>query len=376
MKHNQEHHLQLVVPRLLVPGVLYMMHDRHGHLGVDKTHDLIRHRYFWPNSYRDTHAYINKCFVCAQRKLKALRVPIQSMPVPNAPFMTVAMDLQGPFPETENGDHYILSLVCLFSGWPEAFPIANKNADTIARALMTEFIPRHSCPECLISDQGSEFCNEVISILSRKMGIVRIRTSPYRPQANGKCERLHRVLNDIIAKRMAENQLDWPHHIPAALHAIRTSVHTSSKHPPFFLVHGRDPKLSIDTLLQSKFKYVGEDYVPVMIERLHRAFVEVKANMRESQKRNQDNQGAIPRYRNSKLAIRFSMLNWALSWVWAANLQTIGYLTSRSLSRSPQWIMLSNIFPQTQSNWSTQLTCNGSLVTWNGTKNSLPQLKL
>ena len=109
VKHDQEHHLQLVVPRLLVPGVLYMMHDRHGHLGVDKTHDLIRHRYFWPNSYRDTHAYINKCFVCAQRKLKALHVPIQSMPVPNAPFMTVAMDLQGPFPETENGDRYILS---------------------------------------------------------------------------------------------------------------------------------------------------------------------------------------------------------------------------------------------------------------------------
>ena len=292
VKHDQEHHLQLVVPRLLVPGVLYMMHDKHGHLGVDKTHDLIRHRYFWPNSYRDTHAYINKCFVCAQRKLKALRVPIQSMPVPNAPFMTVAMDLQGPFPETENGDRYILSLVCLFSGWPEAFPIPNKNADTIARALLTEFIPRHSCPERLISDQGSEFCNEVISILSRKMGIVRIRTSPYRPQANGKCERLHRVLNDIIAKRVAENQLDWPQHIPAALYAIRTSVHTSSKHTPFFLVHGRDPKLPIDTLLQPKLKYVGEDYVPIMIERLHRAFVEVKANLRESQKRNQDNQGA------------------------------------------------------------------------------------
>ena len=119
------------------------------------------------------------------------------------------------------------------------------------------------------------------------MGIARILTSPFHPQTNGKCERLHPVLNDIIAKRVAENQLDWPLHIPAALFAIRTSVHSSSKHTPYFLVYGRDPKLPIDTLLRPKFRYLGEDYVPTMIQRLHRAYVEVKANLRDSQARNQ-----------------------------------------------------------------------------------------
>ena len=94
------------------------------------------------------------------------------------------------------------------------------------------------------------------------------------------------------AKRVAENQLlDWPQHLPAALFAIRTSVHTSSRYSPYFLVHGQEPKLPIDTLLQPKFKYVGEDYVPLMIQRLHRAFVEVKANLRESQQRNQELRG-------------------------------------------------------------------------------------
>ena len=138
---------------------------------------------------------------------------------------------------------------------------------------------------------GTEFCNDVIAILSRKMGIIRLKSSPYRPQTNGKCERLHRVIYDIIAKRVAENQLDWPQHLLAALFAIRTSVHTSSRYSPYFLVHGRVPKLPIDTLLQPKFKYVGEDYVPLMIQRLHGAFVEVKANLRESQQRNQELRG-------------------------------------------------------------------------------------
>jgi transposase InsO family protein len=287
VKRDNSHHLQLVVPKLLTLGILKMMHDNHGHLGLDKTHDLIRERYFWQNSYRDVHQYISKCMECMQRKMKALRVPIQSMPLPNMPFQTVAMDLQGPFPETENGDRYILSLVCLFSGWPEAFPIPDKSTKSVAKVLLEEFIPRHSCPERLISDQGGEFCSEVIRILSKKMKILRIRTSPYHPQANGKCERLHRVLNDIIAKRVAENQLDWPQHIPAALYAIRTSVHSSSRHTPYFLVYGRDPKLPVDTLFQPKFRYMGEEYVPTMIQRLHRAYVDVKANLRESQEHNQ-----------------------------------------------------------------------------------------
>ena len=288
VKRDNTYHLQLVVPRLLTQGVLYMMHDNHGHMGLDKTHDLIRQRYFWQNSYRDVHGHINKCLICAQRKLKALRVPIQSMPVPDAPFQLVAMDLQGPFPETENGDRYILSLICMFSGWPEAFSVPDKSADTVARVLLEEFISRHSCPETLLSDLGTEFCNDVINILSRKMGIVRAKTTPYHPQTNGKVERLHRVINDIIAKRVAENQLDWHKHLPAALFAIRTSVHTSSRFSPYFLVHGREPKLRIDTLLQPKFKYMGEDYVPTMIQRLHHAFVEVKANLRESQLKNQE----------------------------------------------------------------------------------------
>ena len=201
---------------------------------------------------------------------------------------------QGPFPETDCGDRYILSFICLFSGWPEAFPVPNKKGDRVALlvVLLEDFIPRHSCPEILLSDQGTEFCNDVVAILSKKMVIVRIRTSPYDPQTNGKCERLHRVLNDIIAKRVAENQLDWPSHIPAALYAIRTSVHTSSRHTPYFLVYGRHPKLPIDTLLWPKLRYLGEAYIPTMIQRLHWAYVDVKANLSESQARNQAHRDA------------------------------------------------------------------------------------
>ena len=286
-KNDREYRLQLVVPKICVKTILKMLHDDLGHLGIDKTHDKIRRRYYWNNSFRDVAQYIGNCMICNQRRMKELRLPMQRMQIPNAPFQSIAIDLAGPYPQTENGSRYILTIICLFSGWPEAFVIPNKEANTVARVIMEEFIPRHACPESMTSDNGTEFVNNIIKIMSEKLGILRIKTSIYHPESNGKCERLHRVLNDIIAKRVASHQMDWPAHVPAALWAIRTSVHESAKYSPYFLVYGRDPKLPVDLLFRPKFKYHGEEYVPLMLERIHFAFLDVKRNLRRSQERNQ-----------------------------------------------------------------------------------------
>ena len=254
VKNDKEHRLQLVVPLLLVKGILFLLHDQQGHLGADQTHNVIRRRYFWQNSYRDIVKYIGGCTVCNARKMTANKIPIQSMPIPQTPFQTIAIDISGPFPETENGEKYMLTIICLFSGWPECFVIPNKETATVARVLCEEFFPRHAYPETMISDRGTKFCSEVIEILAKKLQICRIKTSPYRPEANGKVERLHRVLNDVIPKRVATDQSDWPRHIPLAMQAIRTTIHTGAWYSPYFLAYGRDPKLSLDYLLRPKFK--------------------------------------------------------------------------------------------------------------------------
>jgi transposase InsO family protein len=286
IKNDSNWRLLIALPRLLVLGVLSLLHDQHGHLGTDKTYDLIRQRYFWHGCYRDVCNYIKKCLTCCQRRPRATRVPMQSMDIPDRPMEVVSIDLQGPFPESAKGNRYIATIVCQMSGWPEAFAIPDKRADTVANVLLSHFLPTHSVPEVLISDNGTEFCNEVLDYLAKKMGIKRIRTSPYHPEANGRCERLHRTLNDIIAKRVSKNQLDWEDHIPAALWAIRTSTHSGSRHTPYFLVYGREPRLPIDLVLRPKYKYVGEAYVPTMLQRLHQAYQDVKRNLRESQERN------------------------------------------------------------------------------------------
>jgi hypothetical protein len=100
------------------------------------------------------------------------------------------------------------------------------------------------------------------------------------------CERQHRYINDVLAKLVDRDYRNWDTYLTSVEMAYRTSVNETTRHTPFFLVYGRDPVLPMDTLLNPKFKYQGDDYVPTALQRLHVAFEAVKENTAEARKRN------------------------------------------------------------------------------------------
>ena len=90
-----------------------------------------------------------------------------------------------------------------FSKWPEAEAIPTKGAKHVA-AFLYKMILRHGCPEEIVSDQGREFCNQLIDLLEQLTGFKHKITSAYHPQSNGLDERLNQTLkegsvNKIIA---------------------------------------------------------------------------------------------------------------------------------------------------------------------------------
>ncbi len=286
VRKDQQPHLQLVIPDRIIPTLLSECHDKDGHLGVDKLYDKLRLRYYWDTMYRDCVDKVSNCLVCNKRNLRKRHTPMQNMPIPEFPFQICGIDTCGPYPDSESGNRYIITIVDHFSGWPEAYPVPNKQAVTVAKVLLEDFIPRHACPQVLISDQGTEFCNSVIDALTKNLNIHKIRTTPYHPQTNGKVERFHRLLNDVLGKHVNRGHLDWDKWIPCALSAYRTSINETTGYSPFEVVYGRHPCLPMDTLLQPKFRYMGEDYLPTMIERLHHVYTDVKQNILQAQDRN------------------------------------------------------------------------------------------
>ena len=67
--------------------------------------------------------------------------------IPDKPFDKIAIDLVTDCETSTSGNKHILTIIDHLTGWPEAFPIPDKSADTIVATLINHYLPVHMCPE-------------------------------------------------------------------------------------------------------------------------------------------------------------------------------------------------------------------------------------
>ena len=283
-------HLRLVLPSDLHRSVIDEAHTGYlgGHLGARKVYDTLSRDYYFKRMYTKVFKFVQACDKCKAVNLRKKSVPIQEMPVPKYPFEQIAIDTCGPFMRTTNGNQYILTVVDLFSGYIESKCVPNKTAEEVAKFIMDEIIPRHSVPKTILSDRGTEFCNKVIAYITEFLGIGHIRTSPYNPNANGRCERTHRVLSECLTKLVEKDEQNWDTYVNNFAGAYNCADHANTGYSPFRLIYNRQPVYPLDTILQDREKYYGEDFGPQSIERLHTVFRTVKNNLVTNAKDNRD----------------------------------------------------------------------------------------
>ena len=244
---------QVVLPAQLVREVLAVAHDgpTSGHLGIDKTLEKVRERFYWPTLFNDVGRYCRTCLSCQNRKdpVKARQAPLQKMPVPTRPFEWVSIDHTGPLPTSASGNKYILVISCHFSKWIECIAVPTMEASVVAEVVAREVVCRYGVPLRLHSDQGRSFEAAVIRNLCRSLGMEKSRTSPYHPQCNGETERFNSTVKTMLSHYVDQlNQRDWDVYLPFMLFAYRTSQHAVTKFSPYELVFCRSPHLPLDCL--------------------------------------------------------------------------------------------------------------------------------
>ena len=117
------------------------------------------------------------------------------MEIPNRPFNKIAIDLVTECETSNSGNKHIPTIIDHLMDWPEAFPIQDKSADTIASTIFNQYLPVHICPSYILLDNGTEFKNSLMDQVLKQLGIERIFSAPYHPQRNGKLEVFHKYLN-------------------------------------------------------------------------------------------------------------------------------------------------------------------------------------
>ena len=149
-----------------------------GHLGQDKTLHRLKERFYWPGHYNDVKDWCQTCGACATRKSPTCssRSPLGTITA-SYPTQIMAVDIVGPFPESDQGNSYIMVVGDYFSRWMGAIPIPNQEASTVADRLVDEVFLRFSAPEQLHSDQGCQFESQLIQEVCKLLHITKTRTT-------------------------------------------------------------------------------------------------------------------------------------------------------------------------------------------------------
>ena len=197
-------HLTLVVPKALFKTILEENHDAvlSGHLGFKKAFSRIRQNYtVYCYKMKDmVRNDVRACSVCGARKRphKPPRAPLQNYQQ-GAPLDRIAMDILGPFPESDQGNRYILLIGDTFTKWIETYPIPDECSATIAHKFVHEFISRYGTPFEVHTDQGRSFDYSLFQNVCKILATHKTRTSSYHPQSNGFIERFNQTLVNMIS---------------------------------------------------------------------------------------------------------------------------------------------------------------------------------
>ena len=295
---------QVILPKKMREDVVREAHSGKvsGHFGVKKTYARLAQRAYWVGMRQDAKEWVKACEVCRAKMGPHRRgvAPLQLYQV-GAPMERIAVDIAGPFPTTERGNRFILVVMDYFTKWPEAFPLPNHEATTVAEVLVTEVFARFGVPWELHSDQGREFESCVFREWCQLLGIRKTRTTPLHPQSDGMVERFNRTLVQQLAKYCAADQSDWDKQIPFLLMAYRSAVHEATGYTPSLLNTGREMCLPMDIMMgrpaHSNLPEVTATYVRNLKERLGGAYQQVRGNLTQAgevMKRRHDLRASLP----------------------------------------------------------------------------------
>ena len=213
-----------------------------GHLRDAKIHGELSRRYWWPGMRSNIIRWCQACLVCSSRQVgQRIRPPLTPIPVAG-PFDRVGVDVLH-FPKSAAGNQYAVVFVDYLTKWPEVFAASDQTALTIAKLLVEEVVSRHGVPAELLSDRGKSFLSLLMQEVCSVLGVKKVNTTAYHPQTDGLVERFNRTLINMLAKRVEKGGSDWDLHLPYVLFAYRASIQESTQESPFFLLHGRDPRL-------------------------------------------------------------------------------------------------------------------------------------
>ena len=193
--------------------VLKSKHDHilFGHLGKEKTLQLVLRNYNWPKLQEFVTDYVKTCDTCMHNKPKNHKLYglLKQLLIPLQPWESILMDFIEQLPPLE-GYTDILVVVDRLTKQAIFTPtVQTIDARGLAELFIRNVFAKHRVPTHVTSDRGSEFVSRFFRSLAMALDMRLHFTSGYHPEANGQTERTNQTLEHYLRTYCNYQQSDW-----------------------------------------------------------------------------------------------------------------------------------------------------------------------
>ncbi len=168
--------------------------------------------------------------------------PLHLLPIPDQPNMCIHADLFGPMLAGGRQHKYILYITDAFTKYALVTAIENKEAETVAKAIFSEWFCKVRIPAQVHTDSGKEFVNKLSKELFDLLNVEHTKMT-LAPQCNTQDEVFNKTVKKYLASFIDDTMLDWENFLPALMLSYNTNYHSTIATMPFELLFGTKPRL-------------------------------------------------------------------------------------------------------------------------------------
>ena len=219
------------------------------HMGRRKTLNKLKRKFHWHRAGEDIKWWIRNCVTCQKRKRpgKTPKAPLQIY-LSGEPNERIAMDIVGPFVESERGNVCILVIVDHFTKYAKAVALPDMTSASILDAIMNGWVSIFGAPTLLHSDRGTNMESHQIHEFCRLLSIKKTKTAAYHPECDGQAERQIQTLMTLVHTYAANDPTNWDKYLDIVLMGYNSTIHAATGIEPNRMMFGRNIDMPVDLM--------------------------------------------------------------------------------------------------------------------------------
>ena len=161
------------------------------------------------------------------------------IPVDYTPVQDLSIDIK-TMPQAFGGYHLLLVITCDQTNFTIALPLRDRQAQTVANALIYRVIYLFGPPRQIVCDEATEFTSSIVQAILMMLNCRLKVISPYN-HGSSKCESQIKTISEIIVKHLWDKGQMWPLFATNTFAMNTFASEALSGFSPFQLIFLRDP---------------------------------------------------------------------------------------------------------------------------------------